>query len=73
MSRSAFRNLAVAMTVVTAGVVALGDGRLDALVTATMSDPGMAGRLAAIAPDRGVDDPNYVNTTEYGFWRIDPE
>ena len=29
--------------------------------------------LAAIAPDRGVDDPNYVNTTEYGFWRIDPE
>ena len=32
----------------------------------------MAGRLAAIAPDRGNDDPNYLNTTLDGFWQIDP-
>jgi hypothetical protein len=72
MSATPLRNLLLATALVAFSMIALGNSRLDAFVARATTD-FVISSSAATAPDPGIDDPAYLNTTIYGLWDIDPQ
>jgi hypothetical protein len=73
MFATPLRNLLLATVLIAGSLIALGNGRIDSVVTSALSDPVMSAKLDAVVPNREIDDPDYVNTTVFGLWHIDPD